>query len=279
MKTKPVKLNTAQKWNELTRKQLFFIAKLFVTRVPEEHALFRILMYLTGIKVLKKNILQGGMQYFRFRKGRKKFLLSAEQVSIMINSLRWLVAESELTKNPLPVFRIWFKKFYGPADNLYNITLREFIFAEMNFMSFCQSQHVVYLNNIIAILWRKQVKPYKPDAPDYGGDRRERFNDSNFPARSRKLIWLKLNKKYALFNFYAGCRSAMQKEFPRVFIADGGTAKPINMAKQMMDLVRAVNGGDPTKNEQLLEINVRDILGEMESAHEKVAEMKRRTKK
>jgi hypothetical protein len=51
------------------------------------------------------------------------------------------------------------------------------------------------------------------------------------------------------------------------------------MAKQMMDLVRAVNGGDPTKNEQLLEINVRDILGEMESAHEKVAEMKRRTKK
>ena len=271
---KPIKLTTPTTWNELTQKQLFFVMKRFIRELPEKHVLLFFLEYFAGIKLLKHNIFEKGKEFFRFRKGWSKFQLTAEQVSQMLVQLEFLLKETGLTKNPLPVFRIRRKKYYGPADSLYNINLREFIFAEMNFMSFAKSRHVVYLNNLIAILWRPQVKPYKPNSPDYPGDRRERFNDSIWPKRARKMYKLKLYKKYALFSFYAGARAELQKEFKNVFSADGGSKQPKNMAKQLQDLVRAVNGGDPTKNEQLLEINIRDILGEMQVAHEKVEKLK-----
>lgn len=274
MKHDVLKLTAPTSWNELTQKQLFYVMKRFIRELPEKYVLINFLEYFCRIKLLKGTVRHKGKNCFTFRKRFRKFLMTAEQVTIMLTKLEFLLKETGLTKNPLPVFKIKRTKYYGPADSLYNITLREFIFAEMNFMSFCKGRHVVYLNNLIAILWRPQVKPYEPDSPHYSGDRRERFNDHIFIKRAHRLYKLPLYKKYALFSFYSGARIQLQKEFPAVFKEDGGSSNPRNMSKQMISLVKAVNGGDPTKDEALLDINVRSILEEMQTASERVDKIK-----
>ncbi|MFA6400883.1 MAG: hypothetical protein WCX31_04550 [Salinivirgaceae bacterium] len=278
--TDTIRLTTPKTWNELTVSQLFFVMKYYLLDIPEQFLLINCLCKFSGIRLMKKTHWQEAKEFFKFRQGRRSFILTAEEVTVMVKELSFLLKESTLTINPMPVIKMFRRRLYGPDDNIYNITLREFIFAEMNFLSFCKSKHVTYLNNLVAILWRPQVDPYMPNSPSYGGDRRERFNDNLFARRAHKLIWLRMYKKLALFTFYSGARSALQKEFPNVFSPDNSSAgKTKNMANQMMSLVRAVNGGDPTKNEQLLDLNVREILGEMETAHERVQEFKRKHKK
>jgi hypothetical protein len=265
------------KWNALTTKQIFFVMKMFMKGLKKDIFLILAICNFVKIKTAGRSKFIGSEQCYPFKKRFKKFFLSCEEIIMIKRKLYFLLQDSKLTKNPIPKFKMFLKSYYGPENNFYNITLREFIFAEMNFTSFVKSKELKYLNNIIATLWRKQVKPYKPNNVNYKGDRREHFNDFLLFKRSRKIRFLRKYKKMAIFTFYSGCRSSLQNEFPHIFSSDngGGTKSTKNLATQMLALVRAVNSGDPTKNEKILDTNIREILGEIESAYEKIENIKK----
>lgn len=274
---KTINLNVPLNWNELSKKQIFFVMKMFINEMKTDIFLILAFCNFAKVKTAGKSKFIGFEQCypFRFRLGLKKFFLSNEEITLTKRKLSFLLKESTLTNNPLPKFKIFFKNFYGPENNLYNITLHEFIFAETNFISFSTSKQIKYLNNLIATLWRPEIENYKPKSVNFKGDRREKFNDHILFYRAKKIKYLKLYKKMAIFTFYSGSRIALQNEFPRIFSVSTEKKKTNNLSKQMLNLIRAVNGGDPTKNEKILNTNVREILGEIDSAYEKIENIKK----
>lgn len=272
-----IELYAPKNYNELSYKQHAFILKLFEANMSESEFLISAWLMLTNTKILDKQIYKQGVFYYYFRHKKRKFLLTADEVDELSKQVNWLLSDSTLTNVPFAYFKTKCKKYYAPANNLYNITLSEFIFCETNFLSFCKSKYFTYLHNLIAILYRKQVKPYLPNSVDYNGDRREPFNDHLFRSNAKKISKMNKIKKLMIYNYYAGCRNALQKEFPLVFANDTPTTntKSVNMSKNIMSLISATNGGDPTKNKQLLNTNVREILIEIEMAHKRINEIKK----
>lgn len=260
-----IQLYTPKNYNELNRKQLYFILKLFEKKLSTTEFLVLAWLQLTNTKLLSQQFFKQRKAYYLFKHNKKRFLLTSDELLQCTKQLEWLLKESSLTKNPIPFFRIRGKKYFGPTDKLYNITLGEFIFAETNFLSFCQSKEKMYLNHLIAILYRKQKKPYRPKQIQYNGDPREEFNDFLFRRNAKKINPLDQIKKLMIFNFYAGARIALQREYPKVFTPYGSSSNNThNLSKNILSLVSAINQGDPTKNKQLLKINIREILSEIE---------------
>lgn len=271
---KHLDLKIPETWNALTRKQLLFLCRLYRLKLTEIK--FKTLLFIkfTGIKALPKRIIADHIFYF-FKKGKTRFSLSVEELHWFLHSVDKFTHESHLTKNLFPKFRMLWKTFYGPANSCYNVSVHEFLLAETMLDAFHRSKNPKYLRQMAAILYRSQVKPYRPNHPGYNGDRREPFNDFTFQRRARWFRFLSQNKLQAVYIFFAGCRNALVEKHPFLFNQTAVSSEKTNHAESLKNILIALNQGDITKNKEILRAQVWEAFGQLNEMARQVKSIKK----
>lgn len=260
-------------WNELTLKQLLFVCKLFRQKLEANCFKLRAFLFLSGVKALPRKIIKDQV-YWEFIKGKQHFWLTPEELSWHLHAVNFLTENCRLTQNILPVIRVGFWRSFGPLKACRNISWKEFIHAEAQFYGFSQAKpdkKIDYLNRLCAVLYRPQRSDYHPMSPRYDGDRRELFNDFVYPRRAKWFNLVSLNKRYAVYVFYSGCKNAMIEAHPKTF--KGGSVvsseAPKSPVESLIKLVHELNQGDVTKNEAIYNVPAWDVLDMIESMLEK----------
>lgn len=260
------------KWNQLTAKQLLFICGLFRQTLEANTFKLRAFLYLSGVKALPRKIVIE-QEYWKFRHGKQIFWLTAEELAWHLHSVSFLTENCHLTRNILPVVRVSLRRFFGPLKSCRNISWKEFIHAEAQFYGFSQAKpekKIDYLNRLCAILYRPQRDDYHPMSPTYDGDRRQPFNDFIYTRRAKWFKLVSLNKRYAVYIFYSGCKNAMIEAHPHTF--KGSTtvsSEPQNPVASLVSMVNELNQGDVTKNEAIYNTPAWDVLDMLENMLEK----------
>lgn len=115
----------------------------------------------------------------------------------------------------------WYRRpLFGPSASFQNLTFLEFIFADTYFLRYLQTNEEVWLEQLVAVLYRPQRPDYRPRAASYGGDRREDFNEHLVAARTRAMAHVPHYLKLAVLLYYCGCRRELERRYPRVFEGD-----------------------------------------------------------
>lgn len=260
------------KWNELTRKQLLYICRLFIAGFDQNTFRLKAFLNLTGVKALPRKIVKD-QEYWQFCKGKEEFWLTSFEVTWFLKSVDYLTENCKLTVNLFPSFLIGLRRYWGPYKECRNLSWKEFIHAEGQFFAYNNSKperKQFYLNMLCAVLYRPGREDYHPMSPNYDGDRRQPFNDFIYPLRAKWFRWLPMVKRYAVYSFYAGCRNAMVEAHPQVFKSGGVSSEaPVNPVMGLIQLVTDLNQGDVTKNEQIYNSPAWDVLNLLERMIEK----------
>ena len=147
---------------------------------------------------------------------------------VMLVQIFWLtdfllVEPITRTRVVAPALRpAWYRpRYFAPADELANLSFREFAFADAYFMAYCQGQQAQWLDSLLATLYRPQRAGYAPHAADYVGDRRAPFNENLIEHHAGRLARLPLATKLLVLAWYCGCRRALELRYPAVFTRAG----------------------------------------------------------
>jgi hypothetical protein len=191
-----------------------------------------------------------------------------------IIQLQWLtdfaLAELTLTAQLLPWVRLpwrrdWRRRrWWGPRQRFRNLRFLEFMFADAYFVAYARdTTQGQWLDQLVAVLYRPQRRPYRPRALDYNGDRRQAFNPEHVAARVALLTHLPLVEKLAIVTWYRGCRLELERDFPRVF-TPATEAKVGGATDGWAHVARELSGGAFGPLEQTEQQLVRDVLAKLE---------------
>lgn len=128
----------------------------------------------------------------------------------------------QFTKQPLVYFklksfRIWFTRYYAPADVMANVCFAEFVMADT-----CLSRYMLmnedpeWLDKLVAILYRPNkwfwfIRKYFDD-----GDVRQKYDDKHYNSYP-KFKNLSNRKKLVILHAFMGCRITIMKRCPNLF--------------------------------------------------------------
>ncbi len=174
--------------------------------------------------------------------------------------------EVTLSKNNIPWLWIGIRRWFGPSNKCYNLTLNEYLHAETALFGYNKSGKPEYLDRLCAILYRPGGKG-STDA-----DRRQPFNDFTYMKNASRFRLIGMHKRIAILMFYNGCRSEWANSFPLLFKSGYRTSEPSFPAPEIKRMIRILGEGDVTKNTILLQTPVWEAF---EQLNDRAAEIKK----
>jgi hypothetical protein len=268
------------KWDDLNKSQLFDVIKLLLSGLSETEFKLKSFLKLLNLKVaIQKPAAHGGELLYQLKaKKNKPFFLSDQQLYELTKGLDFFTKEvktelgvsvitpnSELTKNLVPFISHGFRKYYGPADRLFNLKFDEYLLCETNLSNYLKSQSEKDLNKLVATLYRLEDTEYNPEKHTYRGDRREPFNDHLINARALKFRKLSPVIKISVLLYYQGCQKFLEIQFPNAFNPPK-KKKSGNNKLGFLGLIDALTEGDVTKTEMIRKSYLYDVMARLESA-------------
>lgn len=197
--------NFPEGWDELSEGQLLQVMEILFLK---QHAAEAVLLQL--VKVL------AGMSRYRFLRCK------AEELEEFFYLLQFVLQpDFSFTKNLLPRLG----KFYGPADGMQNLRMKEFTFTEAFFIQWCESEKkdIAALNNLVAILYRPAPAGYDTKRNPEGDCRAAYSQGATEWAAKHTISKWPMAAKLAIAHWYDGCRRAIAENNSDVF---GGSGEP-----------------------------------------------------
>jgi len=253
---KTIERNVASNWNELSLKQLLYVAPRIILQKESDD--------------LKKEL----VWYFINIKDKHLMLMNRSQLEGLFPAVEWLFKDVNLTINLIPVLNLKTRKYFGPSDELKNISAAEFAFSDKFMNEFLKKRDEAQLNLLIATLYRPQFKGVKKDSPYYKGDIREPFNENTIDQRADLFSNLSLNYRLAILAFYLGCRSNISKQFPDIFNAQ---KKSKNKKTGWLGFFYELSGDKLGNYHAVANMNLFELLFILRKMNENAAEAERKT--
>lgn len=248
-KPKAISFSVTENWSELNHSQLLYISAhwqawqmLIKHKQPLQYAKAKLFVFLIVGKTAQeiKEITQ---------------LLSQadfEELDLNLLSLTNFIFEKiDFTKNIFPSVKIsWFKKLYGPADKLANISIIEFSYALNYYNLYNKTANESNLDLLIACLYRPLKSTKSND-----GDERIYFNVYTADSYLKQISKLKYVEKQAIYLFFHGCIELFGRTFDYIFTRSSGEGTASN--KTFLDIILELSGGkfgtyNETKTENAL---------------------------
>ena len=191
---------TPSGWNELTKKQVLFVSRLFQGQLCMVDFKLRALFDFLSVrpKVIKR--------------------IHPEDAYFLCESLDFLFNEVSLTRNLLPVIRTGWIKCIGPSDAMMNCTFGEFTMANSLLDSFSKTKEQKYLDEMVAVLYRpKKLFWFIRKAFTDNQDPRKKFVNRSLKKRCQKIFRLDYEIKYSVFLFFSGVLNSLPVLYPYVY--------------------------------------------------------------
>lgn len=231
-----------ENFNELTKKQLIWLARLMVQPKTEYHEL----------EVLNALLNVGLFEFFR---------LSSEVKTNMLPFTQWVYAGNTLTEQLIPEYN----SLFGPCREFDNLTLGEFHFSEIYYREVAKGDDAA-VNNLIAVLYRKG-RPFYNKTKNKHGDIRLPFNANLIAYYANKTASWPLSVKTAIVMWYDGCRQNLVETYNEVFSAPGGGDHNDNDAG-MYGVIRNLSGDRFGKVSEVEGVFVHTAFTEIEQTME-----------
>jgi len=187
-------------WNDLTRKQLFYVSRLFQGKLT---------IFEFRVKVLREFL---SIKRKAFRR------IDPEDAYVLCDTLDFLTKEVILTRNVMPLIRIGLRKYYGPSDAMTNCTFGEFTLASSVLDEFHKSGSENHLDQLVAILYRPKkiflfLRKYFTDHQDP----RVRFMNRSLKKRAAEMAKVDHCIKHSVFLFFTGVLNSLISLYPYVY--------------------------------------------------------------
>lgn len=202
---------TPSDWNELTKKQVLFVSRLFQGQLTMIDFKLRALFDFLSVrpKVIKR--------------------IHPEDAYFLCESLDFLFKEVSLTRNLLLSIRTGGKKYTGPSDAMMNCTFGEFTMANSLLDSFSKTKEQKYLNELVAVLYRpRKWFWFIRKAFTDNQDPRKKFVNRSLKKRTGTLANADYNIKYSVFLFFSGVLNSLPVLYPYVYQQKGDAGSEDN---------------------------------------------------
>lgn len=238
-----VNLTISTGWNQLTAKQILLICQLQLSKLTVQEFKTRAFLALAGLKALNRPVIDG---FHAFKYKWQTLRIHQEEMVWFLKSVDFLIGDCRLSVNRFPSFRIGLRRYYGPSNKCYNITLNEYIHAAANMYKYQVTEDFKHIDTLCAILYR----PKKRGSHD--SDPRESFDDYRHLNNQQRFTRIPMYKKLAVMMFFIGCQYELNKAFPHLLSNSTISSEPLNPVPHLQKMVRLLNTDDITKNVQVL---------------------------
>lgn len=262
------------RWDELTGSQLRKVA--WLSRLPFSGP---------GLAKLFFMVLTEHLPFWKRFRLRWFYIVSSSltEKATLLFLVDSFQTDRQLTAQKIPFIRIKTKKIgchsvllHGPTSHLGNVTFWEYIQAEKYYLNHLESvkkdsttfppsggqggkdpkatEHrplnTAYLDRLVATLYRQPKDSFDPHADT---DIRIPLSDQGMKWRLQIVSRLDLDTKLAVLMWFEGCRSHIQRSFPRIFpkpdesvkkstIPQGFTARERN-GQHWIEMISELAGG------------------------------------
>jgi hypothetical protein len=195
-----IRRSLPSQWNELSRKQLLCVSRLFSAKLTLVEFRVRALFEFLSLK----------------RKIFKR--IAPEDAFTLCESLDFLNKEVNLTRNLIPVIKIGVRKYYGPSDALVYCTFGEFTLACSALDEYQKTGEEKSLDQLVAILYRPQklfwsIRKHFTD----NQDSRVKFMNRALKKRAGNLGRVDHCVKYSVYLFFNGVLNSLPALYPYVY--------------------------------------------------------------
>lgn len=201
--TRTIKRQFPESLNELTAEQMSQFCHAVICSQNIYEAKLRVLVSVCRIPVMVLRALD---------------IAQVAQLTLMITRL---FEVNDLTVNKLPevcFYEGWkAHRWIGPADNLANLSIKEFAVADSYFLAFMESRDSALLDLLVACLYRPQDSKKNPYRADFDGDMRQAFNEHILESKSKIVRSMSAVDKQRILYFYIGCRNLLHVDYPYLF--------------------------------------------------------------
>jgi hypothetical protein len=251
-------------WDDLTTQQFESLAKLVKTQIMLNELLFRFALSCMGMRMaFRYKVKVNGDDCYYIRHGITRiYLVSPVQMGVLADSMSWVVTDNSIKptvfKNPYPEFSIKrFKRLFGPAEGLTNITLNEWMQIEVERDAWEKTQNNEFLNRMLAVMWR----PTTVNHPD--GDKRAPLRQDTLDDRAKRMAKVPDHKKQVMIWFYTGCISFISAKFSEIFSSN--ESGELSTFDGFMQMVNDLAKNDLTKIDKVRESPLYEALYNIQS--------------
>ena len=187
-------------WNEMTKKQVLFVSRLFQGQLTMVDFKLRALFNFLSVrpKVIKR--------------------IHPEDSYFLCETLDFLFKEVSLTRNLLPTIGTGWRKCVGPSDAMMNCTFGEFTMANSLLDSYSKTREQKYLDEMVAVLYRpKKWFWFIRRSITDNQDSRKMFVNRTLKKRCRSISRLDYEIKYSVFLFFSGVLNSLPVLYPYVY--------------------------------------------------------------
>jgi hypothetical protein len=236
-------------WDELSQEELRYITRIMNLFTPEGSQLvaFR---RLTGMHFRFKD--KEGNWHCSTKIGRQRinFMLNEEEVNYGVGLLKWMREPGQI-----PVRLDEIGRFQAVDAMLHDVPFADYLACENLYQGFAMTHKTEYINQMAAILYR---------------DKKDRHAEGIQCSEGEIL---------AVFLWYAACKNLFARQFPHLFRApaeDEDMGEMSGQTDRMNAMIRALTGGDITKENQVLEMDCWRALTELNEKAREAHEFKKK---
>lgn len=243
-------INLPSSWDKLNDKQLHLVYSLFASDFSSEEIKTICLLKWNGLKILS------ALPYGRFiiKSGRRKVILSAHQIHQATSTLDFL---DSIPQMPVRIARIG--KYRAISATFEQLPFEQFILIENLFQGYLNTQDNNLLQQIAKVLYRSEK--------------------------------VKADKVHLIGIFYwmAAIKQYFAREFPNFYQPASNDSSNLlgkpqtSTYQQLRDttnaMIRALTGGDITKEESILKTDTWRALTELDALAKEAANLRKLSKK
>lgn len=271
-----------ESWNELTPKQLEFLATQSMKELSVEQLKIYMMLYCIGAQVTPIHpLLNSKRNFYRqigrqsneacLRVGRKRYTLTFEEISLLVDLMYFLYIRekdykgdftdrykisSELEENPYPKLRIGLRTLHGPDSLLSDITFEQYMYLQ-TYLDAAQRQPEK-IDQALACLWHSG----------------RQFDINRMERDARLLHRLPPARKLVLIWFVEGCFRGLGDAFPRLFSSSGSSSKN-GVFDMQLRLLDSLANSDMTKKDAVRKGFLYDALYSMDETVSRQEEMEK----
>lgn len=243
-------INLPSSWDKLNDKQLHLVYSLFASDFSSKEIKTICLLKWNGLKILS------ALPYGRFiiKSGRRKVILSAHQIHQATSTLDFL---DSIPQMPVRIARIG--KYRAISATFEQLPFEQFILIENLFQGYLNTQDNNLLQQIAKVLYRSEK--------------------------------VKADKVHLIGIFYwmAAIKQYFAREFPNFYQPASNDSSNLlgkpqtSTYQQLRDttnaMIRALTGGDITKEESILKTDTWRALTELDALAKEAANLRKLSKK
>ena len=246
-----IHITLPERWDQLSEKQLEFVAKLLLREIPAVEMITRCFFNFTGIKILHKDpvMLDGELCYLFKKYHVGRFPLDVDLTASIIQRLEWLTGEVTLFANPAAI-----KHYTGCHFKLYGVTLEEWLIADQMYIAFAKTKDPKFLDKMLAVFYTKAGEKWNAD--------------TSLKSREKRFRRVPRFRKYLVFLWYTSVKLWLKSEYRFLFTPpeSKGSQSP---NEYVLGLLSALNEGDVTHNPALKATDCHEVFYELNRKIEK----------